>query len=296
MGFIERLRGGEAGPPVFAPRLTRLAARLEQVSPDRLEADPGALARTLHAAQRLLGLETIVLDGTRALTEACRPPTSSQGGRWRTFDPDVVVRSPRFALVGDAVAWLRSATPETTGSIVLLPGPWALAAGLGPGAPPTADALEAAGDACVGAARALAEARVAAVMVAEGRVPPGLLDEAAAGLRSVCTALRYYGVASVVCLANAGAAEGPLGDSAGADVVVVPAESPVRSSWGRGGRGLALPTAWFLATRTGDLAAVRDALAAFPGVRLMTTAAEIPEATAPESIREMLAIIRSVGS
>jgi hypothetical protein len=139
----------------------------------------------------------------------------------------------------------------------------------------------------------MAEARVVALMLAEGDVPDVVMEEAAAALRSMCTTARYYEVASAVCLADGGAAGGPLGDGAEADVVIVPAGPRDPSPAGTRGRGLALPGVWFTApapTATGNL---RDALGAFPGARLVTTGGEVPEAASPETLREMLRAIRA---
>jgi hypothetical protein len=292
VGLVQRLQGAEGGPPVFAPLVTRLAARLEQVSLERLAEDPGALARTLSAAQRLLGLEAVVLDGAGALAAACRFPAGPGGEWWRFLDPEALPRGPRWAAVLEAVARLHADARAAPGLIALLPGPWALATELGAGAPPPEEALEAAGDACVSAARTLAEARAAALMVAEGEVPQERADEAGAGLRSVCTTLRYYGVASVVCLPRA--STGPLGGS-GADVLVTPAVEPLPSGAGGVGRGVMLPAAWLSATSPSDLALVREAMAAAPGARLVTTEGEVPETTPPDVLRQVLAIIQDAG-
>ena len=296
MRFAERLRGAEAGPPVFAPLVTRLVAHLEQVSADHLERDAGALARTLKAARQLLHLDAIVLDGVRAVTDACASPPGSAGPWWRSFEPEDLRGHPRLATLADAVGRLRSEVPAGTALIVRLPGPWALAAALGGASDPPEEGLEAAGEACARAARALSEARVDAVMVCEGIVPARHVEEAGGGLRSACNAVRYYEVGSVVCLPEAEAAEGPLGDGAGPDVVVVPAGAPAGSRRGGSGRGLALAPLAFTAAQPERRAIIREALAAAPGFRLVTTAGEVPAESTPEVVREVLGILRAVAT
>lgn len=290
MRLVERLRGEVAGPPVFAPRVAHLAARLEQMSPDSLAANPGALARALHAAQVLLGLDTVVLDGSDGLIAACRSVTANNRDWWSYLEPEELAQTPRWLLVLETVARLR-ADADATGLVTLFPGPWALSEALGSGTPPVVEALEAAGDVCASAARAIAEARVGAVMVVEGDVPRQSADSAGAGLRSVCTVLRYYGVASAICLSRAVHATGPIG-GAGADIVVTPAMDPFPSDATINGRGLALPTAWFSAIPRPNYPLVRDALMAAPGVRLVTTGGEVPDTTPPEVFRQMRGVIQ----
>jgi len=292
VALLERLQGKEAGPPVFAPRVARLAAHLEQISLERLTADPGALARTLHAVQRLLGLEALVLDGSDVLFAACRFLAGQYLDWWRFLDPEALPCSPRWVSFLEAGARLRADARVGAGLMTLLPGPWALALELGAGTMPAAEALEAAGDTCVSAARAVAEGRATALIVVEGDVPKERAEEAGAGLRSVCTVLRYYGVASVVCLPDAARATGPLG-STGADVLVTPASEQLPLDARTNRQGVALPAAWFSATPPTDLAVVCAALAASE-MRLVTTGGEVPETTSPEILRQVCAVMKGV--
>jgi hypothetical protein len=57
----EFLAGRTADRPPFLPFATAFFARLEQVSREELAADPQALVRTLVAAQRLFGLDAVVV-------------------------------------------------------------------------------------------------------------------------------------------------------------------------------------------------------------------------------------------
>ncbi len=292
MGFAERFRGGVGGPPVFAPRITALAARLEQVDAGRLEQDAGMLARTLGSAQRLLGLEAIALEGAQALAEACLAFRGESAVGRRSPTAEGVAGHPRLATLVDAIGRLRYQVSPGTALMVVLPGPVALAAALGGGTVLTEEAVEIADEACVAAARAVAEARADAVMVCEHVVPPELVEAAGIALRSVCTTLRYYGVGSAICVGEPGQAEGPLGDGAGPDVVVVPAGSPAPPRQGKGARGLALSAAAFGAEAADRSTSVRKALAAIPGARLVTTAGEVPAAAPPPAVREVLAVLR----
>jgi hypothetical protein len=287
MTVLGRLRGEEAGPPVFAPRVTRLAAHLEQVSADQMANDPGVLARTLCSAQRLLKHDAVALDGSDALVAACRALADNGRDAWSTLDADAFVRTPRWGLFLEAIARVR-ATAGTAGVVVLLPGPCALAGMTGTTV--SAEVVETAGEICAATARTVAGAGISAVMITEADCVDEAAHESSDGIRSVCTILRYYRAVSAVCVSHPKHLAGPLAE-VGADIFVVPAmESPLATDLSSG-VGLAIPPAWFSEPSPATLASIRTALKTSSGARLVTTLGELSEATKPEGIRRIAELL-----
>jgi hypothetical protein len=183
------LSGREGDRPPFVAFATELAARLEQVDPERLIEEPNALTRALLGLQELFRLEAIVLE----------------------VPADTLPRAG--GAVAEGLKRLRALLGERAAVVLALPGPRTIAAVADE--PPTAEALDRFGSELLAAAASLEPQHADCLAVLE-RVE--VRDEEIAALDEALTPLwnaaRYYSLPSLLVLARAGRAAAGSGANA----------------------------------------------------------------------------------
>ncbi len=246
------LMGRGADRPPLIAFATAFAARLDQVDPDALWQDPGALTRALMSLDALFGLDAIVVDVPRA-----------------------ALRSDALSGIADGVARLRALLGDRAALVLALPGPLTQS-GLG-GA--TTGELEERGDELLEAAKRLGPEHADCLAIVE-RAPVGSddaqpLDDALAPLWNTA---RHYSVASLLLAAEGGL---ELADT-GADAVSVWSGVSPQELAASGARCVGCPV---------ELSTPTPVLPALPPGGFYTVRGELPADTEIDWLHQLVAAV-----
>ena len=250
-----------ASRPSFVPFVYRLAARLEQVPEKELLESPTLLATALRNAHRLFGYDAVVSHFDLGLAaDACGDLPADRA--------DQVVHQGRWPVVLEGTRRLVKELGQRAVIVGVLTGPLSLARQLGDAS------VDRAARAALALGRAYAEGGVGALVVAEERALSAAEEQVlGAALRPVWNLLAYYQITPLVAAKGA-----PLGFAGGP-----PPPAP---------RLLTLPESLFAGPAEAAASLVERLVAeAGPGPLLLSTAWEVPPATAPEVLH---AVMRAV--
>ncbi len=241
-------KGDRAGKVPFIPWLSSFAARLEQITPERMFGDPGLLAKATRNAQQLYGHDAVVSIFDPSLeAEACGCTLAWAGGGAPSvishpmvegigvdeIDPSQLIKKGRVPIALEATRQLKLTIGERVAVVAVVTGPLTLAEHLMGGS--VHDTLsqdpgkaEKAVSFAARVARELCtrycELNVDAVAVADehlGELKPELIRKVGSRLTPIWNITRFYRISSVILTRNAKKEQAEAICGMGADGVVL---------------------------------------------------------------------------